>query len=406
MNFGENVMRLRRLAFVAAAALTATGAMSGAVRAQASKGHVTYQVTVPVADEAAAYQANAEHDGQSTAILSLPLHIRWIRNVGTQYYTSPVIANGKVAVSASSSVIAMSASKGNVLWSSPAPGGWSGLAEANGIVYASQMYPGQLVEALDFSTGRTVWSQAIPNPAFIEPPVVSGNVVYTAGGASSTTLFAFRAPDGAPVWARPFTYEVQGTTPTVVNGRVYVSYVCSGTFAFSLAGGSLWHTPVQCSGDGGSAPAYCDGALFVKGTIVKDHNDVDEGLMLSPFSGAVLNTFQSSNSLPACAAGREYITTGSGLQSVDLRSGQVVWSASVGMDEFLTPPLIVGNFVFAEGSSGTLYAYSVYTGTLLQAIALGAPIYGLNGFQPVGLAAAQGILVAPSGNNVVVLSGS
>jgi hypothetical protein len=76
------------------------------------------------------------------------------------------------------------------------------------------------------------------------------------------------------------------------------------------------------------------------------------------------------------------------------------------MDEFLTPPLIVGNFVFAEGSSGTLYAYSVYTGTLLQAIALGAPIYGLNGFQPVGLAAAQGILVAPSGNNVVVLSGS
>jgi outer membrane protein assembly factor BamB len=397
-------MRPNRFCYVAALFVMA-GVICAPARAQLAKGPVRYQSVPPVVDEAAAYQANAQHNGQSTAALSLPLHIRWISNVGTQYYTSPVIANGKVAVSASWSVIAMSASTGKTLWSSLAPQGWSGLTEANGVVYAAQTFGGPLLEAFNFSTGQTLWSQTIPNASTIDPPVVSGNVVYTAGGAP-TTLYAFRAPTGTPLWSRTLAYDDQGTTPAVVNGRVYVSYVCSGTFAFSLAGGALWHFPGQCSGDGGSAPAYCDGTVSAEGTVVKNYNVFEEGFVFSPYSGAVLNTFPNFHSPPACAGGREFVTVGSALQSVDLRTGQVFWTASIGMDEFFTPPLIVGNFVFAEGASGTLYAFSVFNGALLQSIALGAPIHGDDGYLPIGLAAAQGILVAPSGNNVVALSGS
>ncbi len=395
---------MRRLRFLAAAALTGVTVTCGLARATPAARPVPHQPITQLVDEADAYQANPAHTGQSGAVLRLPLHIRWIRNVGAQYYTSPVIAGGKIAVSAGFSVIALSAASGNVLWSSPSPEGWSGLAQARGVVYAAQTFGGPLVAAFDFSTGRTLWSQAIPNPDAIDPPVVAGNVVYVAGGAP-TTLYALRAQDGAPLWSEPVTFENFGTTPTVANGRVYVSYECDGTYAFTLAGLPIWHFPGACSGVSGSAPAFYQGKLYVQATFETEGTVLTEGTILNAFNGALLGTF-GSNSSPAFAAGLEFVASGSGLQALNAATSGISWTASIGNDSFITPPLVVGNLVFAEGQTGTLYAFDFRTGQLLQSIALGAPIYREGGFLPVGLAAAQGILVAPAGNYVAVLSGS
>jgi outer membrane protein assembly factor BamB len=89
------------------------------------------------------------------------------------------------------------------------------------------------------------------------------------------------------------------------------------------------------------------------------------------------------------------------LVAINTQTGNVVWMQTLSGDTFSVAPLVItntlsGNLVIAATASGKLNVYNAGTGQPLQSIALGAGATGGMGFS-------EGLLVVPSGNNLVGL---
>ena len=150
---------------------------------------------------------------------------------------TPAIVNGVVyfpanATSAPTSVIALNARTGNVLWDYSngfAANNFAGLVVANGMVYFSgNTSKAVLMFAVNASTGKTVWTSEIAEPAG-GPPAVAGGVLYVASATNSSTMgiFALNATTGQKLWSSPIT-ETEGLlAPAVANGVVYTSGIAN-----------------------------------------------------------------------------------------------------------------------------------------------------------------------------------
>jgi outer membrane protein assembly factor BamB len=94
------------------------------------------------------------------------------------------------------------------------------------------------------------------------------------------------------------------------------------------------------------------------------------------------------------------------LQGIQQSNNQVLWSFT-GDGDLVTAPVIVNDYVFIGSSSGNLYAVDATTGQQVWMQRLGAAIPSSNEIGVdfyTGLAAGDGLLVVPNGNNVTAFT--
>jgi outer membrane protein assembly factor BamB len=149
-----------------------------------------------------------------------------------------------IAQGGNTSVIALNASDGTLVWSSMTSGLVSGLAAGSGLVFytlccknaagaiASGLY------ALDETSGAVRWK--VPNAG--SWPVFDGTTVYTGVGSN---LAAFSAADGAVLWTySEANQRIELAAPGVVAGGVVYQILNEQVVAISAANGTLlWRSP-------------------------------------------------------------------------------------------------------------------------------------------------------------------
>lgn len=139
-----------------------------------------------------------------------------------------VVANGLVYVSADS-IYALDARTGALVWSYLAsyPASAFSVAVANGMVYAglsSTLY------AFNAKTGQVLWTY-VAGSGIVPSPTEAAGVVYFC--SSDGNLYALDAQQGTKLWS--YTGNFALSSPTIVNGIVYVGSYSGALDAFHLA---------------------------------------------------------------------------------------------------------------------------------------------------------------------------
>jgi outer membrane protein assembly factor BamB len=185
--------------------------------------------------------------------------------------SAPTVTGGLVYVAGAQRLYAYGSGDGSLRWSAPLASSvrLSAPAVANGLVYAAS-YADATLWALRADTGVPAWSLSVPGPrttcaTAVSSPAVFDGFVYVAlcpsTGAPTTSVFAYRADSGAPVWASGTA--VATTSPAVAQGAVFVASASAHTVeAHSVGDGTrLW--TASTGGAIVSSPAIANGALYV-----------------------------------------------------------------------------------------------------------------------------------------------
>ncbi len=361
----------------------------------------TLTIVAPTVD-AVSYQINPAHTGAVTFnAASLPTWSSWSVNVGgTPSYA--LIAGGvvyvTVLVNGSSQLLALKATDGTTLWGPIAFGGSANAAYDKGrifVVSTSGSDGGQLIQALDATTGNKQWSSTAPGQWDNSPPVALDGIVYTD---NTGVIIAFDENTGAQLW-QGGVGGTSGTVAVTVDG-VYAASPCTAAALQPAAGSTIWYSNSGCSGGGGATPAVANGLAYTPNSSAGSSGDVfdaETGAIQGSYSATVIPAFSSSTGF--------FLFNGT-LQGIQQSNNQVLWSFA-GDGNLTTAPVVVDSYVFVGSSGGNLYALDATSGQQLWVQSLGAAIpssfqYGSDFY--TGLAAGDGLLVVPSGNNVTAFT--
>jgi PGF-CTERM protein len=268
--------------------------------------------------------------------------------------------------------------------------------------------------ALDVATGETRWRFDTGWPVRRAPAAVGGRVFVGAGvspvGALSGPIgavYALDAASGDLLWEA--RVPAVDSSPTVVNGTVFVGDVDGRVHALSAAsGGTLWTAEIAADGAVRSSPTVVDGTVLVGGQAGVYGLDVatgdtrwlfetEQAVRSSPTVAdgrVVVGRIDGSVSAVAAATGEEHWTTelgplpvrssptvadgrvfvGSnnvGVHALDLETGDSVWTSPT--DRAVTSsPTVAGDTLYVGGQDGSLYAFGVETGDRLWRVPVGS----------------------------------
>ena len=377
-------------------------------------------------DQAVAYQHDASHAGFSSGPVP-PLRRLWSLHLDGGLLTYPLIADRRVFISSTTSVIALDAASGRTLWVrrfSPENVGWSGIAYDRGVIFATYIASTSDspagVFAFDAQSGRQIWSAPfLTSLSFAYPPVASNGILYYSGAGGGTAIVALSEQTGATLWYAGIT---QPEIPAVTGAATVVTSTgCFSASAFgALSGTLLWQVPIGCSGVAGlptpNMPVNSGALTYVRGGA----QSPDNGTILSSLGGVVGS--YSSQFIPAAGAGHIFllpapnlITAPQTLIATNPLATSINWEVSLVGDVVVTPPIVVtGPFrgpapnaltrttVYIETAAGRLNAYNAAKGTLLMSLPLGVAGASFGG--STGLAAAGNILIVPTDHQLLAFT--
>lgn len=359
------------------------------------------------ADQSVTLQNNVQHDGNDpNSPLTPPLTLKWQKDlsaIGVTSISYPLIAEGRIIVTTQSNsgsgsdftkaVIAFDEETGRQVWLVNMSGTYGFLSAAydSGKVFTIN-FDG-LMHALDAASGKELWSVKLPNQyAFSSAPTAFNGLVFVGGAGSGGTLYAVDEMNGNVVWTASVE-NGDSSSPSVIPGRVFVSYACPQAYAFATSNGQrVWHFSGACEGGGGATSVYHLGRLYVRD--VFQSSTGTNGLILDANTGAQLNGF-NSDAPPAFSGNIGLYLFSATLRGVDLPSGKALWSFA-GDGNLSSAPLIVNKTIYVGSSSGLLYGLDLQ-GRQVWSTRVGAPIPGFSG-EGTGLGAGDGLLVVPTGS--------
>jgi YD repeat-containing protein len=357
-----------------------------------------------------AYQVDATHDGRLTVGgPTPPLVKRWSRTLGGPS-SYPVIADGKVFVTAAdgngsygTSLHAFDAGTGADAWGPIPLGGtyfWSALTYGDGAVYTVN-FDG-VMRAFEAATGRQRWIVRLPGQySFSSAPTYAHGIVYVGGAGSGGTLYAASALTGRVLWTQSVMNGDQ-SSPAVTDDGVYVSYACENVYDFDPQHGTpVWTSFGPCEGGGGRTPVVAGGLVWVR-------DDAGMGPVALDAATGHLALSYSSTTAPAFDDSQGYFREGDVLVARDVHTQAPHWTFT-GDSPLSSAPIVVGNHVYVGSSAGTLYAIDRTTGAAVWSGSVGAAIFSPdehNVSSPSnGLAAGNGLLVVPA-DKLLVAYGS
>jgi len=203
-----------------------------------------------------------------------------------------------------------------------------GVAVANGRVYVTSGLG--VVEALDATTGASVWRKRLRVPLHSAPTIEGGRVFAVT---DDNELYAFNASDGAVIWTYQGIIEsarmLTAPAPAVVGDTVIAPFASGEVVALRVQnGGVLWQDTLTASG---------------RLTPLASLNDISSG--------------------PVIADGYVIATSQSGVVSAfDLRTGQLIWSQPAGSLGF---PWVAGDFVYMVTVEGEVVCLSKLDGSIV-----------------------------------------
>lgn len=203
-----------------------------------------------------------------------------------------------------------------------------GVAIVGNVVYATSGLG--VVEALDASTGESLWRQELRVPLHSAPTVGDGRVFAIS---DDNELFSFDAQTGETQWTYQALIETARmlTLPAaaVVDDVVIAPFSSGELVALRVQnGGVLWQDALQ---SGGRLTPLASLNDIAAGPVVAD------GYVIASAQSGVTNAF-------------------------DLRTGQRVWSQPAGTLSF---PWVAGDFVYAATTNGEIICMSKIDGELV-----------------------------------------
>jgi outer membrane protein assembly factor BamB len=285
------------------------------------------------------------------------------------YGSTPAVISGRVYVTTSSGIQALSTTTGAVVWNKlPGVVFYGSPAVAGGLVYAMSE-TGSTFYALTTSTGATKWTQTLGSGSFSSPIVVNG-VVYV--GCNDGKIYALNATTGAILWSFATGSSIEGM-PVVVDGVVYAGSTNNSIYALNATTGALiWSYATGGAVEG--SPSLANGVLY-QGS---DDASVYALRTAEPAPGTLLWKITTGSDVyqtPAVAESVVYIGSQDGnLYALNAHSGATLWTFTVG--SILGNAVVANNVVYATGRDGSLYALDAANGSLLATANVGYSFLG------------------------------
>jgi outer membrane protein assembly factor BamB len=301
------------------------------------------------------------------------LTVKWRVSVVVVVDASATVADGRVYVvrerandnEGGGKLYALDRNTGQELWNFP-PSALTGdfstttPAVANGIVYFGVNRGGPVVVyAVNAATGVRIWSHGGSIAQIISSPTVLDGRVYVA--FTDGTIRALDAATGQVIWS---VEQDQGaySSPAVAGGRLYIAIHNRGLLALDAAtGATLWLSPIP--GPQWSSPAVDNGRVFV------GSRDDHKVYAFDAVTGQTLWTATTSDwvhSSPAVANGVVYIGNEAGdLYAFNAATGGLIWRRWLSHAGIFNGPTVANGVVYAAGEEGKLYAVNAATGRVL-----------------------------------------
>jgi outer membrane protein assembly factor BamB len=352
-------------------------------------------------DVSVAFQVNAAHSGGQADPIAPPLQRQWSIDLkATANY--PVIAGGRLFVTAGPLLYAFDLLTGTQVWGPIDTGGRLAFPTYDGGRLFVQN-ANNFLRAIDPATGRTLWIDRLPNEISSDtPPVALNGTVYAVGQGFGGFLYAVRESDGSLLWdvdgSYPGAPEIgHHSSPVATNAGIYLDSSCGWNTDFDPATGNvIWSTQGACTTGAGVTPSLYQGRLYARDA------SSPTGQVLDATTGATLGSFESSQA-PAFASSKGFFLISGQLVAKDLSTGSILWQFS-GDGSLATAPIVANGNVYIGSSQGHLYSVDAATGaqTWTDPTAL-PPIAGEGTSDSVaGLAIGQGMLAVPAGSTLTV----
>ncbi len=350
---------------------------------------------VPNADwpQAGGYPNHAMHHMQARDSINKA----WSVDIGAgtddeeRLAASPVIANGRVYVIDSASVVsAYAVADGKRLWKIDLTPDEEdeghiagGIAYDNGRIFVSTGFA--QVIALDARTGAEIWRQPVSSPMRAAPSVRGGRVfVLTV----DNKLFAINAENGQGLWTHSGAAETASllgsASPAVGGGVVIAPYTSGDLVALNVKTGRLlWQESLSSI----KRTDVVSNLSHIRGRPV-----IDRGRVFAISHGGIMAAFdlrsgrrlwqREIGGLQSPWVAGDYIfviTNDAEIAAVSRNDGRIHWVRALPRYEdpesqenpiIWTGPILVSDRLIAAGSHGKALAISPYSGRFLGSIEL------------------------------------
>lgn len=395
------VSELELQAQVPASDIASIGTAAITVQNSTAAGGTSVPLTLKIAaaaPDAVSLQITPDHAGAiSFNSLSFPTASTWSVNVGgTPSYA--LIVDGKVIVTAAvnnnTQLVALDQATGATVWGPIEITGSANTAYDGGKVFVLSATVGSqgTVQSYDIETGQLDWSVTLSGGIFGAGLTALDGMIYTS--TDNGLLFALSEATGSVIWSATVLNGGFGT-PAVTSTGVYASYPCS-TYDFQpLTGTQIFFTNTGCEGGGGATPVVANGLVYSPAG-----NSNGGGLVVDASSGTAVGSYTATGE-PAFSATAGYFLQNGTLNALASSNNTVLWSFT-GDGLLTTSPILVNQAVIIESSSGNVYALDAATGQQLWTVNAGGALQ--SGSTNSGLAAGDGLLIVPAGNQVVAFT--
>ncbi len=331
---------------------------------------VTLVLTIPIASASdwTQFHCDVKHTGYSTSDAPDTNHTAWISDdIGAHVASSVTIADGQVFVYCGDYLVSLDEYTGAVLWNvsvNKIPdvcGSWVTPAYHGGRVFLSA----KETCCFDAADGSLIWTFTPPTGkgAVNGGCAVSGGMVFTSDWDGSH-YYCLNVADGTEIWNVTVDGNAQSTPAvSVADDRAFFgSYggVCEeGGVAYCVnmtTGDEIWNVTTDNS--------FCGSVTIGDGVVYfTEYNFYGDGALYALYSenGTVKwnKTVQRSDSTPALADGRLYISGGYGgpdnkftdllTYCFDASTGDLLWNTTVAdeIGDWKCSPAYAGGMVFA-----------------------------------------------------------
>ena len=322
--------------------------------------------------------------------------LAWIHNVNANlYFSSPVIAGGKVYVASldedlkgEGAVSALDANSGELLWKCPVRNSIKNtIAVDDGTVFA-QDAEGYLY-AIDAQTGKLKWDRKMNVaglPVLVDGLTAANGIVYAGSGKG---FGAYNGKTGEPLWLNKGWTQGEATTsrPLLADGVIVSGANWRGFYGNdSKTGELLWKLDKDGITDRGATPALIDGLLYITARQSLFIIDSRSGRIVVrkelPFNVQVNSTPLVTDDLIIVG------TQTDGLVALDRQTFEVKWKARTSpalvytapysrhpAATIETSPVLIGKTVYFGASDGIIYGVDKESGRTTWKHKTGAPLF-------------------------------
>lgn len=339
---------------------------------------------------------NTAHTGNSSASLTPPLQLGWVKNLKSNVFmSSPLIVDSKVFIASAddnnalkAGVHALDIKTGNQLWKYPTRNSVKNSIACDQNTIFAQDAAGWLY-AIDVASGKLKWEKELnleTSPYLTEGLIAENGIAYAGTGNG---LGAYRSSDGKEIWTNKSWEQNEAATTTLTLAgntliagaqwdALYGNNAQTGEFMWKLSKDGL-------SNRGASATFHHDQLYIISGKSI---------FIIDPASGTIIrqkeiNEFNLDVTSTPLITDHEIIfgTAGNGVLALDKEFLGVKWNTVTGQSLIFTSPyttvpsatvetspiLSTNGIIYIGASDGYLYGIKSGTGEIIWKTKTGAP---------------------------------